>query len=646
MTGKYNNNRTLLIAGFLVLLFFFCAPASAQDRRLKEVRVRHKKEYKNQLKDERLNSFAPGMKILNIDAPLLEQYALQNLGQLLAQQVPVFIRSYGMNSLATLNFRGSSAAQSQVLWNGVPLNNAAVGMADVSLLSVHSFDQINIAYGGSSALLGSGNVGAALLLDNRFAAKDSSVKWKTNIAGEAASFGQYKLALQEQYSFKRIFVSAKLSGQTAKNDFPYNNQTGITQQMQNAQLRSLNGMLNLGYRFNEKVQMNLSAWYQHFDREIPPALFEAYSVKSQQDEALRLLLEFKKTSSGQAKWYTKTALMRDGMQYTDSAARLDTKNYTFQLYEELGWKKMFGRQHELLLFIPVNISWIRPQNDTVTRFQNRIALAAAYKYQAFRNKLSIAANARLEQINDQSIFLPGMNASYDLCYFMRLRVNVQRSYRAPTMNEWYYQPGGNPLLKPEQGWSQDAGYELKIPVAGQGLFTHDLSIFNRSINDWILWFGGSIWTPHNIARVHSRGIESTNAFLWKKERWTFQLGLNTSFVLATTQRSYLPGDGSIGKQIPYSPRYNGQVNAGLGYSDLYITYNHTYTGYRFMTTDESQFLLPYETGNIYAVYKKVFRKKEYRFSLQCNNIWDRKYQVVNARPMPGRNFGAGFSAGF
>lgn len=641
----HRKHITPTIAGCIALLFFFYTPlALGQEKSLREVRIQHRKERRSQNTAERISTFGPGMKVVAIDSQLLQQYAQQNLGHLLAQQMPVFIKSYGINSLATLNFRGSSAAQSQVLWNGVPLNNASLGMADVSLLQVQSFDQVQITYGGSSALLGSGNVGAALVLDNHSDKPDTGKSNALAVHTEAASFSRYKLAVQERYHSRKFSAVLRLQGQSARNNFDYRDQNGALRNMSNARLNSYEGMLNLAYRPGSRTQVYFDLWYQSFEREIPPALFEQFSVKKQDDRSMRALAEISHTAGKNSRLYSKTALLLDRMQYRDSAISLSATNRTDQFYEEAGWQYSAAR-HELVLFVPVNISWTKPQNDSAFRFQNKLALATGYTYKAWGGRLKIAANSRLEQINRTTVFLPGLNASYRLFSFLQIRANVQRSYRAPTLNEWYYQPGGNPSLKPEQGWSQDAGYELKY-TWGNLLLHHDLSLFNRQIKDWILWFGGSIWTPHNIARVHSRGIETFNSLLWEAGKWKVSAGVNTSFVLATTVQSYIPGDGSIGKQIPYSPRYNGQANLGLAYRGVYISYNHTYTGYRFTTTDESQYLLPYETGNAYLRYRLPLRGLDCAVSLYCNNILNRSYQVVNMRPMPGRNWGLGLSATF
>src|SRR5690606_35766430 len=125
---------------------------------------------------------------------------------------------------------------------------------------------------------------------------------------------------------------------------------------------------------------------------------------------------------------------------------------------------------------------------------------------------------------------------------------------------------------------------------------------------------------------------------WKRGDWRAYLGLNTSYVLATTTQSYLPGDGSIGKQIPYTPRYNGQMNIGFSYRHIHVNYNHTYTGYRFITTDESQSILPYNTANVQLLYTWQLGPYPLQLSAQCNNIFNRQYEVVAARPMPGINY--------
>jgi len=620
-------------------LVIFTGSASAQiakDTTLNEIKVKGKHKVSG---DVRLNDFSPGQKVKTIDSATLQQYQLQNMASLLSQQVPVFVKSYGFNGLATLNFRGSSAAQSEVLWNGVPIQNAALGIADVSTLPVLFMNKVNIVYGGSAALWGSGNVGGALLIENDAPVFDTE-KHSLSVSGGMGSFSQYLGGLKGSIANKRWYFSGNVFVQTALNNFYYTNAYGDKVKMANDHLQSAAALLQAAYKISDRNVLSISAWYQQYNREIPPALFETYSVKNELDGSLRLLADWNK-QTGSSIWYAKSSFIRDNVQYSDDAIMLNTNNTAYQYYQEAGWRKQFYQYGQLLVFIPVQISWINLPDSNTTKQQDKIALAAAYDYKCFQNRLDVSANGRAEVINNQSIPLPGADASFAVTDWFTLRANAQRTYRAPTLNELYYDPGGNPNLLPEQGWSEDAGYTVKVK-SGDFTIYQDLSAFNRDIYNWILWLGGAIWTPHNIAEVHSRGVETENYLTYQAGKWKFHLGINTSYVLATTVNSYIYNDGSIGKQIPYTPRYNGQANIGFTFKKLTFNYNHTYTGYRFITTDESEYLLPYQTGNLQLMYNTEICHHSLQLTGQCNNIWNEQYQVVAERPMPGINWQAGF----
>lgn len=628
------------MALLFAMLFCFGNIVNAQQQgdTLKEVNIRTRRARRLSA-DDRINIFAPGQKVVSIDSLTLQHYQYQSMANLLSQQVPVFVKSYGVNNLATLSFRGASAAQSQVYWNGVPMQNALSGTADVSLLPVAMVSKVNIVYGSSAALWGSGNVGGALMIENELPAYDTNGSASHSVSAVAGSFGQYQLGLKSGLSTGKLALSVSAFGQTAQNDFSYSyNDKQL--RMANAQLQSGAALVQGGYKINNYQQLKFTGWYQQYYREIPRALFESGSVKNQRDESLRLLSEWKYQRNATT-IHAKAAWMTDYMLYDDSSIAQRSDNVTNQVYAEAGIKKQFNRHHQLLVFVPVHLSWMHRKLMDDNKSQNKAAIAMAYAYNGLNEKLNIALNLRGEVINDLSVLMPGVNASYALTRWLSLRGNVQRSFRAPTLSELYYIPGGNERLKPEQGWNQDLGYAIKLGDEDGLYLYHDASLFNRNIKDWIVWFGGAIWTPHNIATVHSRGLETENKLTYRRGRWRFHAGVNTAYVLATTEQSYVSNDGSIGKQIPYTPRYNGQVNAGFSYKALYANYNHTYTGYRFITIDESQHVLPYNTGNLQLMYTMLIETYPLQLNLQLNNIWNEGYTVVNGRPMPGFNWLAG-----
>jgi vitamin B12 transporter len=621
----------------LVALCLMVLPAVAQYKndtlKTVDIRSRHKTNTSNNRSE-----FATGQNIQTIDSTTMQQYEQRSVAALLSEQLPVFVKSYSFNGLATLNFRGASAAQSQVYWNGVPIQNAALGVADVSALPVMLLNKVSVVYGGSGALYGSGNAGGALLLESDAALFDTTRK-TLSVSGSAGSFGQYTGGMKGNISTKRFFASGSAMVQQATNNYTYTNAAGNESSMTNGALQQIAATAHAAYKLNHKNTIGAAVWYQQYERQIPPALFEVYSVKKQQDNSLRIVTDWTREYDG-GTIYAKASLIHDAIAYTDSAVQLSTTNGVYQYYHEAGWKHRLGEHGRLLLFTPVQVAWIPGSSDSM--LQQKIAIAGAYTTKLLNSKLEAALQARAEQINGTNIFLPGGGVSYRLCNELMLRANVQRTYRMPSLNELYYVPGGNPALKPEKGWSEDAGYTLHIER--KKITIHqEASIFNRLLQDWIIWLGGAVWTPHNIATVHSRGTETDNRITYKAGPVLLHAAVNTTYVIATTESSYMQNDGSIGKQIPYTPRYNGRLNIGGTWKRMYLNYNHSYTGYRFITTDESSWLEPYQTGNIMGSYTLPLRRHVLRLNAQYNNIWNTHYSVAGYRPMPGANWMVGFS---
>ncbi|MES2703924.1 MAG: TonB-dependent receptor [Bacteroidota bacterium] len=591
--------------------------------------------------DTKLNDFSPGQKITTIDSATLQQYQLQSLANVLTQQVPVFVKSYGFNGLATLNFRGASSAQSAVYWNGVPIQNAALGVADVSTMPAMLMSKVHLVYGGSSAMWGSGNVGGALVVENEAPVFDTG-RVALSVSAGAGSFGQYLGGLKASRAGRRWYTAANLFCQTAANDFRYANNQGAQQRIGNSRLSSAAGLVQAAYKISDSSTFTLSAWAQTYSREIPETLTDLYSVKKQVDNSVRLLAGWEQKGWRDNR-YARFSFIRDEIHYRDSAVAIRSDNIVHQYFHEVGWKRQVGTRGQLLVFSPTQVSWLAVQEDV--KYQSRVALAVAYDHKLFGNRLDIAASARAEAINEKIIFLPGLNASFLITDWLSVKANVQRTYRAPTLNELYYFPGGNLGLKPEQGWSGDAGYVVRLR-SRHITIAHELSVYNRNIKDWIIWLGNAVWTPYNIAEVRSRGVETDNKLVYTHRKWQAHLGIATSYVLATTVASYAYNDGSIGKQIPYTPRYNARLNIGAGYGPLYLNYNHTYTGYRFFTTDESAYLVPYQTGNLQLMYTGQIARHVLQLTAQVNNLWNERYQVVANRPMPGVNWLAGIKLVF
>src|SRR6476469_9204389 len=99
-----------------------------------------------------------------MDTLTLARYNTTSVSDLLSNQSTVHIKSYGNGNIATTSLRGGSSYQTALLWNGLNIQNAMLGMPDLSIIPTLFFDNVTVEYGGGSALWGSGAVGGCIHL--------------------------------------------------------------------------------------------------------------------------------------------------------------------------------------------------------------------------------------------------------------------------------------------------------------------------------------------------------------------------------------------------------------------------------------------------------------------------------------------------
>ncbi|HLC84151.1 MAG TPA: TonB-dependent receptor, partial [Bacteroidia bacterium] len=283
-----------------------------------------------------------------------------------------------------------------------------------------------------------------------------------------------------------------------------------------------------------------------------------------------------------------------------------------------------------------------------TQHQNRTALFGNYKIQSKRNFLAAVISGRQEFVEGKPVPFSGslaLEAKFLKCFI--IRGNAAQHYRLPTFNDLFYKGEGGlgvPDLKPETGWSEELSLINKYSF---GIFSWELgaTVFNRDINNWIIWqpVSSSIWSPKNLMKVWSRGVEYKLSIGIKKNKFNFQLSGLYNYVLSTNEKSALANDETIGKQLMYVPIQNAQGNATVSYKGTSLSYTQVYIGYRYTLSDNSDYLKPYTIGNISLAQTFSFSTSKIKIFVQLNNIWQEAYQVMEYRAMPLFNYQVGLS---
>jgi outer membrane cobalamin receptor len=89
-----------------------------------------------------------------IDSLRLAHYRSMPVSAVLSRYSNLFIRDNGPGGLATLSQRGLASSQTQVLWEGFPLNSLSLGLADLSVIPSGLFSSVEVSPGTPSSAFG------------------------------------------------------------------------------------------------------------------------------------------------------------------------------------------------------------------------------------------------------------------------------------------------------------------------------------------------------------------------------------------------------------------------------------------------------------------------------------------------------------
>lgn len=583
--------------------------------------------------------FFPIKKTTLFDSLTKSNFATQSLSDLLSTNSTVFIKNYGPGSLSSAAFRGGNASQAPVIWNGFNIQNSMLGQSDFSQLPTFIFDNIGIEYGGSSATWGSGALAGSIHLNNKPVFNKGLT---TLITLGLGSFDTRKLNSQLHYSNKKFSTTTKVYYINSKNNFDYKDT--VTKRQTHANYIIKGFLQELSMNIAKNQQVNIRAWCNVSDRNLPPVLGDNVSSKSQYDKNLKLTGEWVLQSKIIVP-SVRIAYFDDVLNYTDSSAEIFSKNRTKTLITEVDAKYHLDSHNTF--FAGLNYSSFKAitTNYSKQHLLEKEAVLIGYNLNLFNNKLNYEIQIRQELSPAYTIPLTGNTGiSYQLIKLLKLKANVAKVFRLPTLNDLYWNIGGNPNLKPEEGYAYEGGFDFNWNFNSITLRS-EMTYFSKTIQNWIAWVPGSGSNPTaiNISEVFSRGTETSSFISYQTKNTNCKIGFKSAYVLSNSTKSVLLNDASVNRQLIYTPRYNYGATLSFGYKNFQCTYYHNYIGYRFTSSDNSTWLNPYQVANLKVSYKYEISNIGVTTLFQVNNLFNEDYKVVAQRPMPLRNYEIGLT---
>ena len=156
--------------------------------------------------------------------------------------------------------------------------------------------------------------------------------------------------------------------------------------------------------------------------------------------------------------------------------------------------------------------------------------------------------------------------------------------------------------------------------------------------DWIIWLpnSNSVWSPENIKEIKRYGLESRIAMEKDVGTINFKVSFQHNFLNAVTQTSYIENDASIGNQLMYTPKNQGQFCLDVSFRNFMIYYRQSLMGRVYINSDNSSYLPNYSPADFGLEWTSSFIEgKQIISGIKVMNIFNEDYHVISYRPMPG-----------
>mgnify|MGYP006399743861 FL=1 len=533
---------------------------------------------------------------------------------------PIYFKENGLGMVSSPSFRGTTASQTAVIWNGININSQFNGQLDFNTVNSGAYDEIAVRGGGGSVVYGTGAIGGSVHLNTKL---EFIKQQEHNLFLQYGSSNTRDARYQFKLGTEVYSLSIALAHNSSDNDYDYpDGGTNLNGDFQNT-------ALNVGLGFKLSRQHSLRFFSEVFDGERHFSLIRASETRTKYDDLnTKNLLEWEYDFSN----FTSIARLAYLEEYYKYFGNLDSDNFSF------GKAKTTIAKYDLTYAFSEALSINSVLTNTYTlgegsslgdNDRNIFSAAVLMKHQ-LKNELDYELGFRKEITNNyESPFLFSVAASKAFSKHFSLNLSGSRNFRIPTYNDLYWSGAGNAELLPEKSLQGQLGASLTIAN-----FNLNLTGYYNSITDMIRWLPGSdgVWRPQNEEEVRIYGIESIL-------NWSPKLGRNHHLELYGTYAYTISENAQTGYQLIYVPFHKATAGINYDFQRFNAAVQAIYVGEVFTRSDNnSRYNLDaYAVANFSLGYS-LGKEKNYELGARLNNVFNAEYQSVVNRWMPRRNF--------
>lgn len=579
---------------------------------------------------QKLQKHLIGNKISFPSQPSQVYYEGANLSELLQQQSTIHMKSYGNGMLSSIAFRGTTASQTSVIWNDFNINNYTLGQMDFSLIPVFQSDELILLPGGGSTYGGNGAIGGTIAL---LTSLNYDAASQLRISGLAGSFDKKQSSIDFSGAVNKLAYTTSLYYQEAENNFPI---ASIDERQPNAAFLKYGLKQQLGYKFNNKQQVELAIWYHLNERMIQPAMRNFNNIADQQDGNIRSSLKYQHTGANY-ELKVGTGFFNDHLRYQEDRQISSYRTSRSESFMELD---LFPLQNqELTLEGRANViqaysDGFNPKSQNEQRYTWRLKATGI-----LLKKLNYAFHIGQQIVSQTALtpFTPYLGVMYPLIkgdhQQFKIRANTSYNYRVPTLNDRFWELPDREVILAERALNTEAGLEYSLNYQNFN-WRITTTVFKNQIANYIQWIAvDGQARPMNIADVEIKGLEIEST-LKRSYSNSFHYQLEVSYALNNAKRLGLSSEEDY--FLVYVPLHKANASFNLGYKHFLLNYFVLNTSEVFTTAqNNASYAIP-----AFSLHDIGIRYDQHQFglSLKAKNIFDKAYQTYLNYAMPGRNY--------
>lgn len=625
-----------------------------------------------------------GTQQTRFDSLALKENISLSMADVLTFHSPIFVKNYGRATLSTVAFRGTSPSHTQVTWNGMKINNPMLGMTDFSMIPSYFIDQASLLHGTSSVNETGGGLGGAVKLSTQPTLDEG---FDLQYVQGIGSFRTLDEFLRLRYGSNHWKASTRIVFSSSPNDYTYRNhdrkenvydenmnilyQYYPKEKNRSGSFKDFHLLQEIYYDSRKGDRVGWNTWFLHSNRELAMLTVdhgnETDFENRQREETLRSVLSWdhlrEQWKLGVKGGYIHTWMAYDykrdlGNGVMAQMTRSRSNIHTF--YGEVESEYYIGKRGLLSAQLTGHQHLVESKDKNIIQQDGNKAVVG---YRKGRAELSAALSARWRPTdrlglsavirqdnygNRNTPIIPALFVDGVLAEKGNIvaKASISRNYRFPTLNDLYFLPGGNPLLRNESGWSYDAGVSFAAGRKGVYALSGSANWFESYVKDWIIWLPTTkgFFSPDNIKDVHAYGVElKADGEMTLGKGW--QLAMHGTFSWTPSinegePRS--PADQSVGKQLPYVPEYSATLTGRLSWRSWSLLYKWCYYAERFTMSSNDNTLTgklpPYFMSNLTIEKGLSLHWADLSLKGVINNLFNEEYLSVLSRPMPGIHF--------